>query len=305
MQELENFKLYLAERRGKKAVKVSTRAVRLHTLKRLMDEVSDLEVEPLRLLFTDFREIYSQSYVNQLIVTLHIYGEYKQTDKYKIFKLDKVDHAEKTTLSDSEIEAFLALFNQKWKLFFSILCFSGMRPGECASLSCQSVDLGRRVFMVTGKTGFRPVPIASSLLQPLTDYMKSLEGELLFAGRNGTTMSREAWKQQFDKGIKQLGIKRKGLTCHSLRHSFITRMLSEDVNIFKVKRIVGHKRTETTELYTHLVTKDLEKALLKDPLSRQSLGYYKRFKLFREGVTKLLEDFALTPQEEKEMLSSL
>jgi hypothetical protein len=48
-------------------------------------------------------------------------------------------------------------------------------------------------------------------------------------------------------------------------------MLGEDVNIFKVQKIVGHRQISTTAGYTHLTTKDIINAIKKDPLARGGL----------------------------------
>jgi len=227
-------------------------------------------------------------------------------------------------MSDAEIEAFLSLpppTNGErvknnyavWTLFFKILAYSGMRPGEVAHLAIDRVDFGRQVFVLedTKTNTPRYVPIAPALLSDLTDHIKTLTGDKLFPSTRGGKFRQNGvvndvdWGYNFHSRIKRLGIKRKNLRPYSLRPSFITRMLDEDVNIFKVQKIVGHRQISTTAHYTHLTTKDITRAINKDPLSRASLPYYERLKLFREGTRKLLEDLAQSPEEEKEMLNSL
>lgn len=78
------------------------------------------------------------------------------------------------------------------------------------------------------------------------------------------------WHYNFHTRLKRLGIKRKNLTPYSLRHSLITRLLEEDVNLFKVQKLVGHHQIETTAHYTHLTTKDLQETIKKHPLIRKS-----------------------------------
>lgn len=307
MQDLEGFKLYLAGRRGRSATKPSTRAAYLQSLNRLLKESPSLDIEELTQCFNKLLEIGRKpSYINRLLVALQLYGKYLQTDKYKTFQYLDSDPPKKEIMSDEQIQEFLTIpGSPMWQLYFKILAFSGMRPGEVATLTTSSVDLGRNIFEPNGKTGFRPVPIAPALLHDVTEYIKTLDGDYLFPGKFSGTITREAWRLQFNKRIAILGIKRKGLTCHSLRHSFVTRWASEDINIFKIQRMVGHKRIETTEQYMHLVTKDLVLAMNKDPLARQSLAYIERFRLFREGFRKLLEQLAFTPEEEKKMIEML
>src|SRR5205823_2245755 len=148
-------------------------------------------------------------------------------------------------------------------LFFKIMSYSGMRAGEVANLTVESLDFGRGVFILDQTKNIpRLVPIAPALISDLTEYIKSLKGERLFL-LHDKPITKGQWNDRFHVRRRLLGIKRPHLSTHSLRHSFITRMLSEDVNLFKVQRIVGHKNIETTNLYTHLVTKDLTAAITR------------------------------------------
>jgi len=51
-------------------------------------------------------------------------------------------------------------------------------------------------------------------------------------------------------------IKRVG--CHTFRHSFATHMLENGVNIRAVQELMGHADVKTTEIYTHVMNKDIE-----------------------------------------------
>ena len=221
-------------------------------------------------------------------------------------------------MSDSEIEAFLNLpapystvlnantgelqtiqTSKKqyeiWTLFFSIMAYTGMRPQEVALLTPDLVDFGRKIFIVpeeNSKTHTeRYVPIPPNILDKVENHVKELQGEYLFPARNGGTsrsgkavVNNVQWGYNFHARCKRLGIKRKGLVPYSLRHSLITRLLEEDVNIFKVQKIVGHKRLETTAGYTHMTTKDIQQAITKHPLIRKATDPRSIIEAFKEIV---------------------
>lgn len=273
------------------------------------------------------KENKSSSYINDYVCTIKQYAKWKGLTEFKSLKFIKEKPTIKSTLSDDEIERFLALpppvvkhmFRGKmheylfkpekyhmWTLFFKILAFSGMRCGEVANLTIEQIDFGRGVFTLTDtKTNTpRNVPIAPSLIGDLTEYVKTCN-PVIFSGKCGKPPPDSDWGRRFHERLNRLGIKRIKLTPYSFRHSFITRMLDEDVNLFKVQKIVGHRNVSTTAIYSHLTTKDIVSAIKKDPLSRQSLPFYDRLKAFRDGVRLLLTSFALSPEEEKEMLKSL
>ncbi|MCP3875138.1 MAG: integron integrase [Desulfobacteraceae bacterium] len=49
------------------------------------------------------------------------------------------------------------------------------------------------------------------------------------------------------------------VTCHTLRHSFATSMLESGINIRVLQEIMGHADVKTTERYTHVMDKDINR----------------------------------------------
>lgn len=56
----------------------------------------------------------------------------------------------------------------------------------------------------------------------------------------------------------------KRISCHTFRHSFATHMLEDGVNIRKLQVLLGHNDVKTTEIYTHVMNKDIHD--IKTPL---------------------------------------
>ncbi len=56
----------------------------------------------------------------------------------------------------------------------------------------------------------------------------------------------------------------KRVTCHTLRHSFATHMLEHGINIRVLQELMGHQDVKTTEIYTHVMDRDISK--LTSPL---------------------------------------
>ncbi|GET28003.1 tyrosine-type recombinase/integrase [Prolixibacter sp. SD074] len=57
---------------------------------------------------------------------------------------------------------------------------------------------------------------------------------------------------------------RKRVTPHMLRHSFATHLLEQGVDIRYIQTILGHEPSTTTEIYTHISKRYIEK--IKNPL---------------------------------------
>lgn len=253
------------------------------------------------------------SYLNNLVKACHTWGKFIDDPTLQKLKFFKVKEKNKATLSDAEIEAFLAVPKPKqakseryamWNLFFKIMAYTGMRAGEVATLSVASLDFSRQVIILDStKTSARLVPIPPSLSDDLISYTQKLSGELLFV-INGRMVDKNKWNEHFQMRIRRLNIHRPHLSTHSLRHSFITRMWPE-INLKVLQKIVGHKSILTTAHYGNFVTKDMLIAIKKDPLGKEALVYFERLKQVRNTLREALDKFALSPEEEKQMLKDL
>jgi integrase/recombinase XerD len=60
------------------------------------------------------------------------------------------------------------------------------------------------------------------------------------------------------KAINLAGIK-KPVTLHWLRHSYATHLHEGGVDIHLIQLLSGHKSTRTTEIYTHVSTRSLQR----------------------------------------------
>jgi integrase len=249
------------------------------------------------------------SYLNSIVNTVRVYTQFlkdtsRQCDKtlryYQFFKDEEII---KSVFSDEEIEAFLELpppeihrngrswpnnptLYNRWTVFYSICAYTGMRTGEVAGITTDDIDWGRNCFILNQtKTGMpRLVPIPTNIHVLLKDYLSQLKDSILFPGANNVD-----WHYNFHTRLKRLGICRPHLTPYSFRHSLITRLLEEDVNIFKVQKIVGHRQLNTTAAYTHLTTKDIQEAILKHPLIKKQSDP----KLILQSIKEAIEAYRL------------
>lgn len=227
------------------------------------------------------------TYVDAVRVYIHFLKEKGYEYDIALTKLKKLKEQVflKATMSDDEIVEFLKIeplrkcdtqVHYMMTLFFSVCAYTGMRPQEVATLTPDRVDFGRGVFIVVEENSKthdnRFLAIPPFLIPDLKKQINETSHYLFPSPRGGKTIgggyevvNRSMWGEHFHNRLKRLGIKRTNLTPYSLRHSFITTLLEQDVSLLKVKKIAGHKRITTTEKYTHLTTKDIIDAAMKHP----------------------------------------
>ena len=58
----------------------------------------------------------------------------------------------------------------------------------------------------------------------------------------------------------------KPVGCHTFRHCFATHLLENGINIRVVQELIGHSDVKTTEIYTHVMEKDI--SVVQSPLDR-------------------------------------
>lgn len=229
----------------------------------------------------------------------------KWVEKISYYKVEETDRG---VLSDEEIEFILALpcpkgFRkevwQKWTFWLKILAFSGMRAGEVSGLTVDQVDFGSNNFILSHtKTIPRRVPIAHNIQADIKQWVQHCETYLFPSKHPSGHIWRQAWNKHFLIRKQFAGIKRKNVTIHSFRHSFITNLLEENVSLSAVQAVVGHKSLETTQKYIHLTNKTAQAAVARHRIVRRSSNPEELLKCFTEEVVRqgLLDDRRFTWQ---------
>ena len=85
--------------------------------------------------------------------------------------------------------------------------------------------------------------------------------------RSGEVRRHHVLESGLQKAVKAAARKTgitKRVSCHTLRHSFATHLLENGCNIRMVQELMGHADVKTTEIYTHVMQKDL--GALQSPL---------------------------------------
>jgi site-specific recombinase XerD len=85
---------------------------------------------------------------------------------------------------------------------------------------------------------------------------KMLDGGWIFPGMNPINpLTPRQLNRAVVHAAEVAGIQKK-VSMHSLRHAFATHLLERKVDVRKIQVLLGHKKLDTTQIYTH-VSSDL------------------------------------------------
>ena len=153
--------------------------------------------------------------------------------------------------------------NIKHRLLIMLLYSSGLRVSEAVKLKVNDLDLNKKLcFVREGKGNKDRITILSdnfvSLVKKYIDEINNSwdyvnqENRYLFPGRQSHLNVRTAQEIVLKAG-KRID-KTKKVFPHSLRSSFATHLLEHGVDISKIGKLLGHKSTDTTKVYTKIST---------------------------------------------------
>ena len=160
------------------------------------------------------------------------------------------------TLEEKELYQLLtSATTLRDRAILTLFVDSGIRSGELAGLRVQNIRA--EVIKVRGKTGEREVPISEETHRLLEALMASQPNqEYVFLGHKGP-LCRHGIYRIVRLHMTKAGITGPKLGPHRIRHGFGKNFLVSGGDLRSLQLLMGHKRITTTEIYTHLVTKDL------------------------------------------------
>ena len=154
---------------------------------------------------------------------------------------------------------------------------TGMRLSELVGLNLQSFDPELVSVRVLGKGNKeRIIYLNSAAREAVMDYIKirldprfiRTSDKAFFLSARQQRISVKTVQWVIYKYLDLAGLGSKGLSVHKLRHTAATLMYqSGKVDIRVLKDILGHEQLNTTQIYTHVVDRNLEEAMQNNPLS--------------------------------------
>ena len=150
-------------------------------------------------------------------------------------------------------------------LIIELLYGCGLRVSELVNLNISDISIKSKYLQCTGKgSKDRIVPLGSKALSALKKYLPQREFVIkkynlvdnhLFIDDDGNRINRQDVYNFIHEEGKKI---HKGISPHTLRHSFATHLIENGADLRVVQELLGHSDVSTTQLYTHISKKRLK-----------------------------------------------
>jgi integrase/recombinase XerD len=150
----------------------------------------------------------------------------------------------------------------KWRTALSVAYGAGLRAAEVVGLKVGDIDSQRmRIRVEQGKgRRDRDALLSPHLLATLRNWWKVARPPVwLFPNRltSFNAVTPRSLNRAFHIAVRTAGIS-KPVCLHTLRHCFATHLLEQNVDVRVIQVLLGHKKLETTSVYTHVAAKTLD-----------------------------------------------
>ena len=211
--------------------------------------------------------------VNSALTAIDSFYQYLGMEPVKVKREDLPQLAPRA-LSKEEQKRFVRAAERcrrpKDRAVALLLCYTGIRIGECAALDVDDVSVFGRKNRVTIRSGkgekYRVIPLHSEAVEDVSEWLidrgKKFKGKstdnALFVNPQGRRISTASLDLIVRKIGRECGLE---LSAHVLRHTFLTSLVRGRNDLVLVAEIAGHKRLETTRRYTLPTEADRERAI--------------------------------------------
>lgn len=182
--------------------------------------------------------------------------------------IEKDAEQQRKALHTEELDAFLQVCDERWRLLFELMARTGVRIGEAVELRWKDVDFGAKKLKVRrqfyrgavappkSEQGSRDIPLSTKMCQELWTLRRD-EEELIFTSLRGQRVDRDwCWKNVLKPAAETAGVPWVGF--HTFRHTCASVLFDNGKNPKQVQMWLGHSDPGfTLRTYVHLIDKGL------------------------------------------------
>jgi len=180
--------------------------------------------------------------------------------------LFKIPQAKPVYFKHDELQKLLtAMPESVLKNIILFAVYTGCRQAEILNLRWSDIDFTNKTIHIsnsesfttkTGKERNIPFhPVIEEMLKHTTHH-----SSYVFTKSNGYRYEGSYLSHILKRYIRKLNLNPK-LHFHSLRHTFASYLVSNNISIFAVKELLGHSSVNTTNIYSHLEPSSLAQSV--------------------------------------------
>ncbi|MET2985638.1 tyrosine-type recombinase/integrase [Aureibaculum conchae] len=200
----------------------------------------------------------SESYQNQLINAIKAYYEHVLGLPREYYDIERPKKSKSipNVLSQQEVLSILQYHtNIKHKAILWTIYSAGLRISELINLRVVDVHSEEGYLFIKdskGKKDHKTI-LSDNLVDLLRKYYRLYKPSYwLFEGKTGGKYSTTSVRAIFRKAVTETN-SNPWATVHTLRHSFATHCIENNVNLRHLQNMLGHNSPKTTELYTKTI----------------------------------------------------
>lgn len=268
IEQIDHFKRYLNTKRySPNTVKTYSEALHTFLFFHNDKDVKEIDNQDVIDFYNDYilKKKLSISFQNQIINAIKLYFKIINETAINVDKIyrPKREKILPNILSKEEVKKILNVHtNIKHKAMLCLIYSCGLRRSELLNLRPKDIDSNRNLVIIRQAKGRkdRVVPLSTKILEILRDYYKEYKPTMwLFEGQYPKT----PYDERSLANVLKLALKKakvnKPATLHWLRHSYATHLLESGTDLRYILEILGHKSSRTTEIYTHVSIKSVQK----------------------------------------------
>ncbi len=214
---------------------------------------------------------YSKTSINRKITSIRSFlswavdNNYFNQNQIKIVNNLKVEKKLPNVLTASYINRLLDSLPEssekdiRDKAILELMYSSGLRVSEVSNLTSNSINKNNSIRVLGKGSKERVLPMTKRAYVSTKKYIETSRPKFendksknyLFLGVRGGQLS--------DREIRRIVKFRTGTFPHSIRHTFATHLLEGGADLRIVQELLGHNDPSTTQIYTHVSKKQLQK----------------------------------------------
>jgi len=254
-----------SKRYSENTVKVYTDSIKIFIRFFHEKPISDISNEDIIVFNNEYilENKFSASFQNQVINSIKLFFRTIENTRIEAELIHRPKRPKllPNILSKEEVKSIICSpINLKHRTMLSLIYACGLRRSELLNLKITRVDSKRKLLIISQSKGRkdRVIPLSSKTIELLREYYIAYKPkEFLFEGQSGGQYSEKSLESVLKNAVSKAKIK-KPVSLHWLRHSYATHLLEAGTDLRYIQEILGHTSSKTTEIYTHVSTKNIQ-----------------------------------------------